>query len=188
VEEEAAELKTTCHCNIAACALNTSQFEVAEEHCAVVLAQQRNHPKALYRKGMALMGQDRLEEAQAVIDEAKEVMGAEDTQVVTALRQVELSKIWQYFAIGQDGSFVVEDACYDALRECALEGKEEQFTDYADLITALHTGQLGLTKDGEQPPEVRPAPRVRQVLWVFGLNALACRPRPPPRSGTGSKP
>jgi hypothetical protein len=37
-EEEAAELKVTCHCNIAACALNAGgMFAVAEEHCARVL-------------------------------------------------------------------------------------------------------------------------------------------------------
>ena len=57
LEEEATELLTTCHCNIAACALNAEQFALAEEHCRVVLGYHDRHPKATYRLGMALMGQ-----------------------------------------------------------------------------------------------------------------------------------
>jgi tetratricopeptide (TPR) repeat protein len=157
-EEEAAELKVTCHCNIAACALNAGgMFAVAEEHCASVLAANPRHPKALYRMGMALMGQDRLEEAEAVLLEARELMGSTDPQIVTALLQVEMSKVWVYYGIGQDGSFVIEDECYAALRESApSEDKQllDVFADLADLITALHTGQLQVNKDGEQPPEI----------------------------------
>jgi len=49
---------------------------------------------------------------------------------------------------------VIDDRCYDALRQCTLPGKEDVFADFADLITALHTGQLEMTKDGDQPQEV----------------------------------
>ena len=46
-----------------------------------------------------------------------------------------MSKVWLYFGIGQDGSFVIEDSCYQALRECAPEGKQAEIDDFADLIT-----------------------------------------------------
>ena len=100
VEDEATELATTCHCNIAACALNCAtlpdNFAVAEEHCDQVLATDPKHPKALYRRGMALMGQNRLEEAEKAMHTAREVMGADDPQIVTALRQVDLSNCLLY--------------------------------------------------------------------------------------------
>ena len=174
VEDEATELATTCHCNIAACALNCAtlpdNFAVAEEHCDQVLATDPKHPKALYRRGMALMGQNRLEEAEKAMHTAREVMGADDPQIVTALRQVDLSKMWLFFGIGQDGSMVIEDECYEALRACVQEGTEEQFADFADLITALHTGQLGLTKDGEQPPELHEI--ISALEDAIGIDAI----------------
>jgi hypothetical protein len=61
-----------------------------------------------------------------------------------------MSKVWLYFGIGQDGSFVIEDDCYAALRACAPAEHKAELDDFTDLITALHTGQLQLTKDGDQ--------------------------------------
>ena len=201
-DEDATELKTTCHCNIAACALNAEQFLLAEEHCRVVLGYNDKHPKANYRLGMALMGQERLDEAQAALDVAKGIMGADDPQMVTALRQVEMSKVWLYFGVGQDGSFVIDDPCYSALRDCAPDGKKAEFDDFSDLITALHTGQLQLTKDGDQPPELSEivtalensigVDEIHQIAWdaFEALESVQpalpfCGKAPEPQAGMG---
>ena len=172
VKEEAKELETTCHCNIAACGLNTNEFGMVENHCRTVLADNPNHPKALYRLGMSQMGQDRLDEAEETFNAAKHVMGADDPQLVRALQQVEMSKAWLYFGIGQDGSFVINDSCYQALRQSAPQGKEAELAlaDFADLITAFHTGELGLTKDADQPPEA--AEITNQLVEAIGEDAL----------------
>ncbi|EKX55090.1 hypothetical protein GUITHDRAFT_99724 [Guillardia theta CCMP2712] len=154
LKEELKGLRATCHLNLAAVSLLLSDFHLAEEHSSLVLLADPTNPKGLYRKGMALLGQDKTEEATKWIMEAAKYMPEGDTQCATALQQIEHTKMYNMFGIGQDGKFAINELCYSSLFSC-LEQKDKKVADeLLSVLRGIHSGELALTKDGEQPPEV----------------------------------
>ncbi|CAM8889663.1 unnamed protein product [Rhodiola kirilowii] len=46
-------VKNPCHLNMAACVIKLKRFNEAIGHCSIVLAEDENNAKALFRRGKA---------------------------------------------------------------------------------------------------------------------------------------
>ena len=65
LRREALDLIVACWLNQAQCMLQLQAWQKAEERCAQVLKREPAHPKALYRRGLALVRQGQLARAKA---------------------------------------------------------------------------------------------------------------------------
>lgn len=90
--KELRELAGVSLLNMAACSLAKGEPEVALGHLDMVLTHyQSDHPKALYRKGLALLALKRSEEAVAALATAAE---AEPGDVGVKRKLLEAKRVW----------------------------------------------------------------------------------------------
>jgi len=152
---EARDTRLAVLCNMAACDLGLGHFAAADAHCTQVLEDFPEHPKALFRRGTARMGLNDLVGAEEDLLAAQLVLPPGEPQVVTALNQVAFSKAYNWFGLGQDGLFDVEEASYLTLQAAVdIKGLPDVFGSHVQTMRMIHTGEMKLDKDGEQPQKL----------------------------------
>ena len=89
---EAAELKRSCTLNLSSCYLNTKQYVKCVAECDLVLNEDRENLKALYRRGQAYLGNKQWHKSASDLEKAAKLSSSDIPQQKLILEKLEEAK------------------------------------------------------------------------------------------------
>ena len=74
--------------NLGLAYLKIKEYDLSVKYCTQALAKEPNNDKALYRRGMSLLSQGKVQQAKADLTKAYDLTGGKDQNVIKALQQL----------------------------------------------------------------------------------------------------